>query len=284
MQKIKNFFSCISIWLDSISHICFLFVVLMILSFLADKDSMGFCFFAFSLLSFILKWRSYIKTIHVSKGDLSIELTNETKESFSKLGFECYDDLLNTVTADNVEEFKRKKLSIALTLQNDAGQEVEVYTLNDYEKYDKKGYYALTTYNIKTQTYYDMVLDFLEYILTINDKNSILYSLLDQPAIRVLSSVKPDDFYQIVGDLSVRKILEQYNGTLKMNDGGLELNIDGERYFFKILSRLTFIENFYEEYFISAWYQSGGTHGHCYDLKLRKIGSSIELLSRLWKN
>lgn len=231
MQKIKNFFTCTSIWIDSISHVCFVFIVLMVLSFLADKDSMGFCFFAFSLLSFVLKWRSYIKTIHVSKGDLSIELTSETKESFSKLGFECYDDLLNSVTADNVEEFKQKKLSLPLTLQNDNGQKVEVDTLNDYEKYCKKGYYAPTTYDIKTQTYYDMVRDFLEYILTINPKNNVLYSMLDQPAIRVLSSLNPNDFEQIVGDLSVRKILEQYNGTLKMNDDCLELSIDGERYF-----------------------------------------------------
>ncbi len=112
----KNFFTCTSIWIDSISHVCFVFIVLMVLSFLADKDSMGFCFFAFSLLSFVLKWRSYIKTIHVSKGDLSIELTSETKESFSKLGFECYDDLLNSVTADNVEEFKQKKGSIIFSV------------------------------------------------------------------------------------------------------------------------------------------------------------------------
>ena len=72
------------------------------------------------------------------------------------MGFECYDDLLNTVTADNVAEFKQKKLSLALTLQNDNGQKVEVDTLNDYEKYDEKGFYALTTYDIKTQTYYDV--------------------------------------------------------------------------------------------------------------------------------
>ena len=277
MQKIKEIFNRTSNWLDSISHLCFVFIVLMVLSFLADRDSMGFCFFAFSLLSFVLKWRSYIKTIHVSKGDLSIELTSETKESFIKLGFECYDDLLNTVTADNVEEFKRKKLSLPLTLQNDNEQKVEVETLNDYEEYVKKGYYAYTNYNIKTQTYYDMVRDFLEYILTINAKNNVLYSLLDQPAIRVLSSIDPD-FDKRAGDLSVRKYLDQNNGTMEMNDDWLELNVDGESYNFKILSRLTFIANFYEEYFIRAGYNSGGTFGTCYDLRLRKMGSSMELL------
>lgn len=92
------------------------------------------------------------------------------------MGFECYNDLLNTVTADNVAEFKQKKLSLALTLQNDNGQKVEVDTLNDYEKYDEKGFYALTTYDIKTQTYYDVVRDFLEYVLSINSKNNILHS------------------------------------------------------------------------------------------------------------
>ena len=56
------------------------------------------------------------------------------------------------------------------------GQKVEVDTLNDYEKYDEKGFYALTTYDIKTQTYYDVVRDFLEYVLSINSKNNILHS------------------------------------------------------------------------------------------------------------
>ena len=274
---IKNIYTCCARWLDSISHISFIFIVLMTLAFLADKDSMGFCFFAFSLLSYVLKWRSYIKSIHVSKGDVSIELSNATKESFGKLGFECYDDLLNTVTADNVAEFKQKKLSLALTLQNDNGQKVEVDTLNDYEKYDEKGFYALTTYDIKTQTYYEVVRDFLEYVLSINSKNNILHSLLDQPAIRVLSSINPD-FDTIVGNLSLRKFLDQNNGTQKMNDDRLELCINGEGYYFKIISKLTVVENFYEEYFISVYYQSGGTHGHSYDLKLRKIGSSVELL------
>ena len=277
MQKINNIYTCCARWLDSISHISFIFIVLMTLAFIFNKDSMGFCFFAFSLLLFVLKWRSYIKTIHISKGDVSIELTNETKESFSKLGFECYDDLLNTVTADNVAEFKQKKLSLALTLQNDNGQKVEVDTLNDYEKYDEKGFYALTTYDIKTQTYYEVVRDFLEYVLSINSKNNILHSLLDQPAIRVLSSINPD-FDTIVGNLSLRKFLDQNNGTQKMNDDRLELCINGEGYYFKIISKLTVVENFYEEYFISVYYQSGGTHGHSYDLKLRKIGSSVELL------
>ena len=249
----------------------------MTLAFIFNKDSMGFCFFAFSLLLFVLKWRSYIKTIHVSKGDVSIELTNETKESFSKLGFECYDDLLNTLTADNVAEFKQKKLSLALTLKNDNGQKVEVDTLNDYEKYDEKGFYALTTYDIKTQTYYDVVRDFLEYVLSINSKNNILHSLLDQPAIRVLSSIDPD-FETRVGNLSVREFIDKNNGTQKMNDDWLELSIACEGYYFKIISKLTVVENFYEEYFISGYYQSGGTHGHSYDLKLRKIGSSVELL------
>ncbi|MDY6337901.1 MAG: hypothetical protein SPL25_12630 [Succinivibrionaceae bacterium] len=276
MHKIKDFLTFTYSWLDSISHSCFVFIVLMMLSFIVGKDSMGFCFFAFSLLSFVLKWRSYIKTIHVSKGDLSIELTSETKESFSKLGFECYDDLLNTVTAENVEEFKRKKLSLPLTLQNDKKQRVEVDTLYDYEEYDKKGYYAPTTYDIKTQSYYELVSDFLEYFLTINAKNSVLYSLLDQPANRVLTSMGPDDVKP--GGLSVRNFLDQNNGILKMNDDCLELNMEyGESYYFKILSRLTFIENFYEEYFITVYYQSGGTHGHCYDLKLRKMGSFIEV-------
>lgn len=277
MQKINNIYTCCARWLDSISHISFIFIVLMTLAFIFNKDSMGFCFFAFSLLLFVLKWRSYIKTIHVSKGDVSIELTNETKESFSKLGFECYDDLLNTVTADNVAEFKQKKLSLALTLQNDNGQKVEVDTLNDYEKYDEKGFYALTTYDIKTQTYYDVVRDFLEYVLSINSKNNILHSLLAQPAIRVLSSIDPD-FETRVGNLSVREFIDKNNGTQKMNDDWLELSIDGEGYYFKIISKLTVVENFYEEYFISGYYQSGGTHGHSYDLKLRKIGSSVELL------
>ena len=275
---IKNIYTCCARWLDSISHISFIFIVLMTLAFLADKDSMGFCFFAFSLLSYVLKWRSYIKSIHVSKGDVSIELSNETKESFGKLGFEfeCYDVFLNAVTADNVEEYKRKKLSLALTLQNDSEQKVEVDTLNDYEKYAEKGFYALTTYDIKTQTYYDVVRDFLEYVLSINSKNNILHSLLDQPAIRVLSSINPD-FDTIVGNLSLRKFLDQNNGTQKMNDDRLELCINGEWYYFKIISKLTVVENFYEEYFISVYYQSGGTHGHSYDLKLRKMGSSIEL-------
>ena len=122
--------------------------------------------------------------------------------------FECYDVFLNAVTADNVEEYKRKKLSLALTLQNDSEQKVEVDTLNDYEKYAEKGFYALTTYDIKTQTYYEVVRDFLEYVLSINSKNNILHSLLDQPAIRVLSSINPD-FDTIVGNLSLRKFLDQ---------------------------------------------------------------------------
>ena len=86
----------------------------------------------------------------------------------------------------------------------------------------------------------------------------------------------PDDVKP--GGLSVRNFLDQNNGILKMNDDCLELNMEyGESYYFKILSRLTFIENFYEEYFITVYYQSGGTHGHCYDLKLRKMGSFIEV-------
>ena len=279
MMELKKFIDRASRWLDSTSHICFVFISLMTLSFLISKDNMGYCFFVFSILFLVLKYHSYIKKIYfsVKNGEVSIELTDETKESFSKLGFECYDDLLNTVTADNVAEFKRKKLSLALMLQNANGQKVEVDSLSDYEKYTEKGYYACTTYDVKTQTYYDVVRDFLEYILTINAKCNVLNSLLDQPAIRVLSSINPD-FDTIVGNLSVREFLEQNNGTQKMNDDWLELNIDGEGYYFKILSKLTVIENFYEEYFISGYYQFGGTHGHSYDLKLRKTGSSVELL------
>ena len=86
--------------------------------------------------------------------------------------------------------------------------------------------------------------------------SSVLYSLLDQPANRVLTSMGPDDVKP--GGLSVRNFLDQNNGILKMNDDCLELNMEyGESYYFKILSRLTFIENFYEEYFITVYYQSG---------------------------
>ena len=278
MQEIiKNYIDRASRWLDSISHTCCVFIFLMILSFCISKDNMGYCFFVFSILLLVLKYHSYIRKFYFSikNGEVSIELTNEIKESFNKLGFECYDCFLKAVTPDNIDEYKQKKLSLPLTLQNKNGEKVEVNTLNDYEKYAQNGYEAATTYDINTETYYGVVNYFLRYVLTVNN---VLYSLLELPAIKVLSSSIDPDFEEKVGSLSVRQYLEKNSGSVKMKDECLELSINDELYCFKVLSKLTVIESTYEEYFISLGYKSGGTLTLSNAFILRKIGSSVELL------